>query len=177
MLITYVDLAKLKNVSRSAVSQRKAKGLFKKAIIKTVNGKDYLDKDLAFKAWDGIVNTDIVKHEPIKDVTKLKKEVIDQVDELPVELIPDINESRARKTHFEAKLAEIEYKLKNEELVDKREYEKSAFEMATGLRNKLMILPDRVASLFSLETDAAVIGKTLKEELIMAIRSAIKETA
>ena len=76
MLITYVDLAKLKNVSRSAVSQRKAKGLFKSAIVKTVNGKDYLDKDLAFKAWDGIVNTDIVKHEPIKDVTKLKKEVI-----------------------------------------------------------------------------------------------------
>ena len=56
MLITYVDLAKLKEVSKSAVSQRKAKGLFKSAIVKTVNGKDYLDKDAALKAWDGIVD-------------------------------------------------------------------------------------------------------------------------
>ena len=43
MLITYVDLAKIKNVSKSAVSQRKSKGIFKQALVKTVDGKDFLD--------------------------------------------------------------------------------------------------------------------------------------
>ena len=49
MLITYVDLAKIINVSKSAVSQRKAKGIFKQALVKTEDGKDYLDKDLQLK--------------------------------------------------------------------------------------------------------------------------------
>ena len=53
MLITYVDLAKIKNVSKSAVSQRKAKGIFKQALVKTEDGKDFLDKDLALQAWEG----------------------------------------------------------------------------------------------------------------------------
>ena len=60
MLITYVDLAKIKNVSKSAVSQRKAKGIFKQALVKTEDGKDYLDKDLALKAWEG-------NYSPVKD--------------------------------------------------------------------------------------------------------------
>ena len=177
MLITYVDLAKLKEVSKSAVSQRKAKGLFKGAIVKTVNGKDYLDKDAALKAWDGIVDDkQIIKHENI-DMREVKKELIDTVDKLPIQEIPDFNISRAKKMHYDAALAEIEVKVKEGTYVDAKETEKKGFELAKSLSDKLMTLPDRVSSLFAAETDQSVIGKTLKDEIVLAINSSIKQFA
>ena len=51
MLITFADLAQLKNVSRSAVSQRKSTGILDGAIVKH-NGKTLLNKDLAMELWD-----------------------------------------------------------------------------------------------------------------------------
>ena len=48
---------------------------------------------------------------------------------------------------------------------------------AKSLSDKLMTLPDRVSSLFAAETDHSVIGKTLKEEIVLAINSSIKQFA
>ena len=51
MFITFADLAKLKGVSRSAVSQRRRTGILKESIVK-VNGKEMLNKDLALELWE-----------------------------------------------------------------------------------------------------------------------------
>ena len=101
---------------------------------------------------------------------------MDHIEELPVEQIPDFNVSRAKKMHFDAALSEIEVKVKEGIYVDAKETERKGFEMAKSLSDALMTLPDRVSSLFAAETDQAVIGKTLKDEIILAIRKSIPET-
>ena len=109
---------------------------------------------------------------------EVKKELIDTVDKLPIQEIPDFNISRAlKKMHYDAALAEIEVKVKEGTYVDAKETEKKGFELAKSLSDKLMTLPDRVSSLFAAETDQSVIGKTLKDEIVLAINSSIKQFA
>ena len=79
--------------------------------------------------------------------------------------------------HFDAALAEIEVKVKEGAYVDAKETEKKGFELAKSLSDKLMTLPDRVSSLFAAESDQSVIGKTLKDEIVLAINSSIKQFA
>ena len=57
MFISFADLAKLKGVSRSAVSQKKRAGILNGAIV-NVNGKDLLNKDDALRLWE----TNMVPH-------------------------------------------------------------------------------------------------------------------
>ena len=76
--------------------------------------------------------------------------------------------------YYDEKLAEIEVNFKNKELVDAKETERKGFEIAKSMSSKLMSLPERVSALFASETDAASIGKVLKEELYNCIDEVVK---
>ncbi len=154
MLITYVDLAKIKNVSKSAVSQRKAKGIFKQALVKTEDGKDYLDKDLALKAWEGI-------YVPVKDT---KKELKEKIDSLPADSIPDFAESKAKREFYLAELAKLDVEEKKKHLVSVDEIKKSSFAKARSIREALTNLADRLSHQLAGEDDATVIHNLLSTE-------------
>ena len=154
MLITYVDLAKIKNVSKSAVSQRKAKGIFKQALVKTEDGKDYLDKDLALKAWEGI-------YVPVKDT---KKELKEKIDSLPADSIPDFAESKAKREFYLAELAKLDVEEKKKHLVSVDEIKKSSFAKARSIREALTNLADRLSHQLAGEDDATVIHTLLSTE-------------
>ena len=154
MLITYVDLAKIKNVSKSAVSQRKAKGIFKQALVKTEDGKDYLDKDLALKAWEGI-------YVPVKDT---KKELKEKIDSLPADSIPDFAESKAKREFYLAELAKLDVEEKKKQLVSVDEIKKSSFAKARSIREALTNLADRLSHQLAGEDDATVIHNILSTE-------------
>jgi len=154
MLITYVDLAKIKNVSKSAVSQRKAKGIFKQALVKTEDGKDYLDKDLALKAWEGI-------YVPVKDT---KQELKQKIDSLPSDSIPDFAESKAKREFYLAELAKLDVEEKKKQLVSVDEIKKSSFAKARSIREALTNLADRLSHQLAGEDDATVIHNLLSTE-------------
>ena len=154
MLITYVDLAKIKNVSKSAVSQRKAKGIFKQALVKTEDGKDYLDKDLALKAWEGI-------YVPVKDT---KQELKQKIDSLPSDSIPDFAESKAKREFYLAELAKLDVEEKKKQLVSVDEIKKSSFAKARSIREALTNLADRLSHQLAGEDDATVIHNVLSTE-------------
>ena len=154
MLITYVDLAKIKNVSKSAVSQRKAKGIFKQALVKTEDGKDYLDKDLALKAWEGI-------YVPVKDT---KQELKQKIDNLPSDSIPDFAESKAKREFYLAELAKLDVEEKKKQLVSVDEIKKSSFAKARSIREALTNLADRLCHQLAGEDDATVIHNLLSTE-------------
>lgn len=154
MLITYVDLAKIKNVSKSAVSQRKAKGIFKQALVKTEDGKDFLDKDLALKAWDGI-------YIPVKDT---KQELKQKIDSLPANSIPDFAESKAKREFYLAELAKLDVEEKKKQLVSVDEIKKSSFAKARSIREALTNLADRLSHQLAGEDDATVIHNLLSTE-------------
>ena len=154
MLITYVDLAKIKNVSKSAVSQRKAKGIFKQALVKTEDGKDYLDKDLALKAWDGVYIAP----------SNTKKELKQKIDSLPADLIPDFAESKAKREFYLAELAKLDVEEKKKQLVSVDEIKKSSFAKARAMREAFSNLADRLSHQLAGEDDATVIHKLLSTE-------------
>ena len=154
MLITYVDLAKIKNVSKSAVSQRKAKGIFKQALVKTEDGKDFLDKDLALKAWDGVFI-------PVKDT---KQELKQKINSLPADSIPDFAESKAKREFYLAELAKLDVEEKKKQLVSVDEIKKSSFAKARSIREALTNLADRLSHQLAGEDDATVIHNLLSTE-------------
>ena len=157
MLITYVDLAKLKEVSKSAVSQRKAKGIFKQALVKTEDGKDFLDKDLALKAWDGVFI-------PVKEVKNTKQELKQKIDSLPADSIPDFAESKAKREFYLAELAKLDVEEKKKQLVSVDEIKKSSFAKARSIREALTNLADRLSHQLAGEDDATVIHNLLSTE-------------
>ena len=159
MLITFADLAQLKNVSRSAVSQRKSTGVLDGAIVKH-NGKTLLNKELAMELWDK--NTALVLNQiPAQTKKELKK----QVEEMAADEIPDFNISRAKKEFYTAELARIQVEQQKKELISAKEVEKKSFEMAVGIREAFMTLPDRVSNLFASETDPAAIDSVMRQEI------------
>jgi len=157
MLITYVDLAKIKNVSKSAVSQRKSKGIFKQALVKTVDGKDFLDKDLALKAWDGIFL-------PVKEVKDTKQELKDKIDSLSADEIPDLAESKAKREFYLAELAKLDVEEKKKQLVSVEDIKKSSFATGRAIRETLTNLADRLSHQLAGEDDATVIYKIINSE-------------
>ena len=157
MLITYVDLAKIKNVSKSAVSQRKAKGIFKQALVKTEDGKDFLDKDLALKAWDGVFI-------PVKEVKDTKQELKQKINSLPADSIPDFAESKAKREFYLAELAKLDVEEKKKQLVSVDEIKKSSFAKARSIREALTNLADRLSHQLAGGDDATVIHTLLSTE-------------
>ena len=154
MLITYVDLAKIKNVSKSAVSQKKAKGIFKQALVKTKDGKELLDKDLALKLWDGVYIAP----------SNTKKELKQKIDSLPADSIPDFAESKAKREFYLAELAKLDVEEKKKQLVSVDEIKKSSFAKARSIREALTNLADRLSHQLAGEDDATVIHNLLSTE-------------
>ena len=159
MLITFADLAQLKNVSRSAVSQRKSTGVLDGAIVKH-NGKTLLNKELAMELWDK--NTAPVLNQiPAQTKKELKK----QVQEMPADQIPDFNVSRAKNEFYKAELARIQVLQQKKELISAKEVEKKSFELEVGIREAFLTLPDRVSNLFASETDPTAIDSVMRQEI------------
>ena len=167
MLITYVDLAKIKNVSKSAVSQRKAKGIFKQALVKTENGKDFLDKDLALKAWDGVFVA-------VNEVKDTKQELKQKIESLPADSIPDFAESKAKREFYLAELAKLDVEEKKKQLVSVEDIKKSSFATGRAIRESLTNLADRLSHQLAGEDDASVIYEILNNEHREALQNFAK---
>ena len=159
MFITFADLAKLKGVSRSAVSQRRRTGILKDAIVK-VNGRELLNKDEAVRLWD---QNSVPA--PTQITAQTKKELKKQVDGMSADEIPDFNISRAKKEFYTAELARIQVEQQKKELISAKEVEKKSFEMAVAIRESFLTLPDRVSNLFASETDPTAIDSVLRQEI------------
>jgi hypothetical protein len=159
MLITFAELAKLKNVSRAAVTKRKKTGVLDAAIVNH-NGRYLVNKEMAMDLWEK--NTDPSRAAiPIPTKKELKK----KVDALPDDAIPDYNVSRGRKEHYLAELAKIQVAQQKKELISAKEVEKASFELSVGIREAFLTLPDRVSNLFASETDAAAIDAVMRQEI------------
>ena len=169
MNITMTQLAELKQVSKAAVSKKVKSGKLDAAMV-IENGKIKFNRDIALKLWES--NTD-----PTNQIVQQKVNLMDHIENLPVNEIPDFNVSRAKKMFYDAALAEIEVKVKDGTYVDAKETEQKGFELAKSLSDKLLTLPDRVSSMFASETDQSIIGKTLREEIILAINTSVKQFA
>ena len=155
MLITMAELAKLKNVSRMAVSKKVRSGKLDGAVVNH-NGKKLVNKEEAFRLWE-------LQAPPSKDKsvrTQLKQEI----NSLPADSIPDFAESKAKREFYLAELAKLDVEEKKKQLVSVDEIKKSSFAKARSIREALTNLADRLSHQLAGEDDATVIHNLLSTE-------------
>jgi hypothetical protein len=155
MLITMAELAKLKNVSRMAVSKKVRSGKLDGAVVNH-NGKKLVNKEEAFRLWE-------LQAPPSRDKsvrTQLKQEI----NSLPADSIPDFAESKAKREFYLAELAKLDVEEKKKQLVSVDEIKKSSFAKARSIREALTNLADRLSHQLAGEDDATVIHNLLSTE-------------
>ena len=154
-LISFADLATLKNVSRQAIYDRKRRGFFDKAIVKH-NGKEVLNSEIALQLWD--------KNDVYIAETTTKKQLKDKIDSLPADSIPDFAESKAKREFYLAELAKLDVEEKKQQLVSVEDIKKSSFATGRAIRESLTNLADRLSHQLAGEDDASVIYEIISSE-------------
>lgn len=155
MLITMAELAKLKNVSRMAVSKKVKSGKLESAIVNH-NGRKLVNKEEAFRLWD-------LQAPPSKDTT-VRKKLKQEIDSKKVEEIPAYGESKAKREYFLAELAKLDVEEKKKQLVSVEDIKKSSFATGRSIREALTNLADRLSHQLAGEDDATVIHNILSTE-------------
>jgi hypothetical protein len=155
MLITMAELAKLKNVSRMAVSKKVKSGKLDTAIVNH-NGRKLVNKEEAFRLWD-------LQAPPSKDTT-VRKKLKEEIDSKKVEEIPAYGESKAKREYFLAELAKLDVEEKKKQLVSVDEIKKDSFATGRAIRESLTNLADRLSHQLAGEDDATVIHEILSSE-------------
>ena len=72
---------------------------------------------------------------------------------------------------FEALLKKLEYEEKSGKLVEIAKVEMEAFAAARVARDRLLLIPDRVAPIIIGETDMFEIKRVLREEIIRSLQN------
>tara|TARA_Y100000004_G_scaffold193365_1_gene255759 strand:- start:9728 stop:10264 length:537 start_codon:yes stop_codon:yes gene_type:complete len=167
VLITFAELATIKGCTKAAVTHA-SKTRIAGAVVEQ-DGKRWLDRDLALELWNKntlrnnnakVSEADPIEPRPPKDAKELKR----RVNRLPDDSIPDLNESRARREHYQAELAKLQVTQQRGDLVPVEEVKKEAFALGRSVREALANLADRLSHQLAGETDPARIHQVLSEE-------------
>ena len=129
-------------------------------------GKRWLDRDMALELWrkNTLKNNAAKVDEPDSVKPRDARELRQQVAGLPDDEIPELNESRARREHYQAELAKLEVDLKRKELVPAVDVQKEAFALGRSVREALANLADRLSYQLAGETDPVRIHAVLTDE-------------
>jgi hypothetical protein len=164
LLVTFSEFAAIKGCTKAAVTHA-TKSRIAAAVVEQ-EGKRWLDRDLALELWrkNTLKNNAAKVDEPDPVMPRDARELRQQVAGLPDDEIPELNESRARREHYQAELAKLEVDLKRRELVPAVEVQKEAFALGRSVREALANLADRLSHQLAGETDPARIHAVLTDE-------------
>ena len=160
LLVTFAEFALLKGCTKGAVTHA-SKSRIKAAIVDK-DGQRWLDRDLALELWNKNTKATASSNVQLPDPTP--RELKRRVDALPDDEIPDLNESRARREHYQAELAKLQVSQQRRELISADEVKKEAFALGRSVREALANLADRLSHQLAGETDPARIHAVLTDE-------------
>lgn len=185
-LMTMNAYAKHQGVSHTAVRKAIDSGRLVKSVVND-KGRTLIHAEVADIEW--AKNTDKAKQgnrkpeegkgaSPDAKMLKVveagksdsvKAEASSILNGLVSEGILDINEARAMKETFLAKMAQLEYHRKLGQLVENAVVRKTAFAIANTVKNRLTALPARISPQVMGQTSQAVIAGIIKEEVTQAL--------
>ena len=168
MLVTFSEFALIKGCTKAAVTHASKSRIAAAVVIK--DEKKWLDRDLALELWRK--NTLKNNHAKVDEADPVDEPVVvadpveltRQVNALPDDAIPELNESRARREHYQAELAKLQVAQQRGELVPADEVKKAAFQVGRSVREALSNLADRLSHQLAGETDPTVIHGLLSDE-------------
>jgi hypothetical protein len=164
LLVTFSEFAAIKGCTKAAVTHATKSRILAAVVEK--DGKRWLDRDVALELWrkNTLKNNAAKVDEPDPVKPRDARELRQQVAGLPDDEIPELNESRARREHYQAELAKLEVDLKRRDLVPAVDVQKEAFALGRSVREALANLADRLSHQLAGETDPARIHAVLTDE-------------
>jgi hypothetical protein len=167
VLVTFSEFAALKGCAKGTVTAA-TKSRIAAAVVEK-DGKRWLDRDLALELWNrntkATHNAKVSVADPVEvELPASPRELREAIDRLPDDAIPELNESRARREHYQAELAKLQVAQQRKELVPADEVKKQAFQIGRSVREALSNLADRLSHQLAGETDPAVIHQLLSDE-------------
>ena len=177
MLVTFSEFAALKGCSKAAVTAA-IRSRIGAAVVEK-DGKRWLDRDLALELWRKNTKATHNAKVSVPDDVEVElpaspRELRKAIDALPDDAIPELNESRARREHYQAELAKLQVAQQRRELVSADEVKKDAFQVGRSIREALSNLADRLSHQLAGETDPAVIHQQLSDEHRDALLSLVE---
>lgn len=177
MLVTFSEFAALKGCAKGTVTAA-TKSRIASAVVEK-DGKRWLDRDLALQLWNrntkATHNAKVSQADPVEaPLPANPRELRKAIDALPDDAIPELNESRARREHYQAELAKLQVAQQRKELVPVEEVKKEAFQIGRSVREALANLADRLSHQLAGETDPAVIHQLLSDEHRDALLSLVE---
>ncbi len=167
MLVTFSEFAAIKGCAKGTVTAA-TKTRIAAAVVEK-DGKRWLDRDLALELWNrntkATHNAKVSQADPIEEpAPRDARELRARLEALPDDAIPELNESRARREHYQAELSKLQVAQQRRELVPAEEVKKDAFQVGRSIREALSNLADRLSHQLAGETDPAVIHQLLSDE-------------
>jgi hypothetical protein len=164
LLVTFSEFAAIKGCTKAAVTHATKSRILAAVVEK--DGKRWLDRDMALELWrkNTLKNNAAKVDEPDLVKPRDARELRQQVAGLPDDEIPELNESRARREHYQAELAKLEVDLKRKDLVPAVDVQKEAFALGRSVREALANLADRLSHQLAGETDPVRIHAVLTDE-------------
>jgi hypothetical protein len=168
VLVTFSEFAALKGCSKAAVTAAIRTGRVSAAVVEK-DGKRWLDRDLGLELWNRNTkqthNAKVSQADPVEvPAPRTPVELRRVINALPDDAIPELNESRARREHYQAELSKLQVAQQRKELVPAEEVKREAFQMGRSVREALSNLADRLSHQLAGETDPAVIHQLLSDE-------------
>jgi AcrR family transcriptional regulator len=166
VLVTFAEFAAIRGCSKGAVTHA-TKSRIAAAVVEK-DGRRWLDRDLALELWNkntvANAQSKVSRADPIEPLPTDAAELKRRVKGLPDDAIPDLNESRARREHYQAELAKLQVTQQRGELVPADEVKKEAFQLGRSVREALSNLADRLSHQLAGETDPVRIHQVLTQE-------------
>lgn len=141
------------------------KALKEGRIHKTADGK--IDPVAADREWEQNTNPTMRRQAASTEATSSKN----GSSNAPGITVPPLAQSRAIREAYQARLARLDYEERTGTLVSKEKVREAAFQRARTLRDRLLALPDRLASELAAITDP----RELREVLDAELRQVVKE--
>ena len=166
VLVTFAEFAAIRGCTKAAVTHASKSRIAEAVVVK--DEKKWLDRDLALELWNkntaATHASKVSRPDPVEPAPRDARELRQRVAGLPDDEIPELNESRARREHYQAELAKLEVDLKRRDLVPAAEVKKEAFALGRSVREALANLADRLSHQLAGETDPARIHAVLTDE-------------
>lgn len=181
-LVTQAEYAKLRSCSEAAVSTARKKGRIDGAWV-VEDGKVLIDSEKADDLWARNSRPrrggNLPKDDPRRARQKVppspaelptNEQLLEMVQGLPEDQVPDLADSLKRKEHYLAERARVAALREREEVGSIAEMRREAFAIAKSVREGMLSIIPRVSADLAAIGDAFEIEQLLEAEMITALR-------
>ena len=175
-ILNATEYARHRGVSTTAVTLAVKSERLKESVVR--DGKSYLiNVEIADREWSA--NTDYTRlpraGSKRSQAAAVKADPIATDDEIADGAIPDFSDSRAKREHHQAGIAELEHRKLAGELVPKSDVERDSFKAARRVRDAMLNVPDRISADLAAITDPFEVHARLTAEIRDALISAAQD--